>query len=192
MGPLLCTACLAETINQAIHIPREMGLEFTSVWLGASPLVPGQPLQSLSKPMQIQLDRKRRTNCHTSNTAEELLKRQVFQHPSWAATLPLAFAQFSTSFAMLSLELQKCTLNPVCTFCYITTAHSNDSCNVFWTSWTQNIPYRISSFSCPSPSCLFTKNFHFLSDTNTSSGDLLTVVLQFLSTHTWIIAPQGT
>lgn len=65
-----------------------MSLEFTSVWLGASPLVPRQPLQSLSKPMQIQLDRKRRTKCHTSNPAEQLLNRQVFQHPSRAAMLP--------------------------------------------------------------------------------------------------------
>lgn len=165
-----------------------MGLEFTSVWLGASPLVPGQLLQSLLKPVQIQLDRKRRTNCHTSNPADDCLKGRFSNTHHGLQCFPSAFAQFSTSFAM---ELQKCTLNLICTFCYITMAHSNDSCNVFWTSWTQNVQYRISSFPCPSPSCLFTKNFHFLSDTDTSSGDHLSLVLQSLSTHTWITAPQG-
>lgn len=119
------------------------------------------------------------------------LKGKFSNTPHGLQFFPPAFAQFSTSFAMISLELQKCTLNPICTFCYITMAHSNDSCSVFWTSQTQNVQYRISSFPCPSPSCLFTKNFHFLSDTDTSSGGHLTLVLQSLSTHTWITAPQG-
>lgn len=63
---------------------------------------------------------------------------------------------------------------------YAITAHSNYSCNVFWTSWTLNIQQRISSFSCPSPSCVFTKNFQFLSGTDTSSGNRLTL---FSSSH---------
>jgi len=94
---LLSTTCLAETVNQPIYTPIEMSLAFTSAWPGASPLVPGELLQSLSQPVQIQLEivnraktsqgRKRKTKCHTSNTAEELLKRQLFLHPSQAATL---------------------------------------------------------------------------------------------------------
>lgn len=66
-------------------------------------------------------------------------------------------------------------MNLTCTPCYAVTAHSNDSCSVLRTSWTQNIQHRISSFSCPSPSCVFTKNFHFLHGTDTSSGHCLTL-----------------